>query len=1115
MGTITHKYRGVHDAELLEADLDLLKFIHIAVVEQGEPMHFQRSLGNTVTTDPGQWAEGFEEGTTLFGGLDQYTFSHPTESNEFVRKANELAVQVTGMTYQMLLERLETNGASEEEMMYAWDLDDQFYSGVWDYKPENVFTNRQGTWGDDNSEEILAAGGDPRRPGVRLRPDSRTVGVMDQSVLNQLDDSQVPMPEAGQFKRRGLDAIIPGSGLEWGLELGIGALLGSTSRMALKKWIDSLGNFVRKTGGGDDVLLGVTDDVMADMFSLSNRTNVQVHPSGAVAQIDQVEGTKFVEQFVKDHGRSPSDKEIIHWAQGKGNVSDNPIDIGPEGRVQKIKDNVVEMEIMGPADRVSEFGEYPADWDHLLSPEERAVRLKNYFDEAELEEIQRRIKAREAGEPNPKDYNTPEEYEDAMYDYAYQGDNPEGVGFREGTGPREVKFKLEEELGQPNPKDYSTLGEYEDAMIEWDLPENRAERSQPFNDPDFVDPYGEGTDPTIVEYRPKPEGKDYQTPEAYEDAIIAYNKRMEASNKTSQPKLEETRIQMREAPTIQAVTPGGREYWIGTGPISMRGEPTGRRVLGQAQGWGHAGDDSMPWLRIDFDENEALAERTIKKLDSLPQDKILFDVESGGVKEASSRGFKGGSYAQLDSLGYNSDTFHLLLHKQARDEGWTTLRSSDPETFLKLRRDRARQLKLDPGVPSPKKITMDTPLSPGEVELLSTFEHELAHLRFQHSYDFWTENFHVGTFAEPSPGQSGYAKAMAEIDAQRYMIDALQINPPAGGWPDWMWRGEYPRQIMDALPMNWRETHPMLGHGADKYYNPEYSSWADARLRRLETGGPTIRKEKNPRLGVVKDVTRPGEEYTIGKIKHPIKDFRLRDGDGNIRPRIFKQSELSGNTRASESAQRIMDHRAIMKTAPYGEASRIGTELASMATAGYFGYSGLGKKGIELGAEKYADGVDVMINVLAKVGDAVVSQAMEGAKYLKLNPGIGNQIFGMNSALSGANIIATPNDAHALDGIQGSLRKGGHNPQEIMPMDVIQDIKNGDAVVVGYESDADVDKAIEMGPRMGVEVSADLPHIWRKPRAKSMMPPKGEQANADHFKSFLMSQMLYPESRNP
>ena len=973
MGTITHKHKGVHDAELLEADLNLLKFIHIAVVEQGEPMHFQRSLGNTVTTDPGQWAEGFDEGTTL-SGLDKHNFNHPTESNEFILKANELAVQTTGMTYQMLLERLEANGASEQEMMYAWDLDDQFYSGVWDYKPENVFTNRQGTWGGDNSEEILAAGGDPRQPGGKLRPSDKYEAEadwrrgMDVSPYRH-DVAGVPIPEGGQFKRRGLDAILPGSGLEWGLELGIGALLGPTSRMALKNWIDSLGNFVKKTGGGDDVLLGVTDDVMADVFSLSNRTNVQVHPSGVVSQIDQAEGIKFVDEFTAKHGRPPEDKEIILWAQNQGNALDNPIDIGPEGRVQTIKDNVLEME--GPFDRVSEV------------------------------------------------------------------------------------------------------------------------------------------DPTIVEYRRRPEPRDYQTPEAYEDAVMAYNERMEALNKTSQPKLEETRIQMREAPTIQAVTPGGREYLIGTGPISARGEPTGRRVMGQAQGWGHGKDDStMPWMRIDFDENEALAERTIKKLDSIPPDKIRIDVESGGVKEASLRGFKGGSHSQLDSLGYNADAFHYLVHKQARDEGWTTLRSSDPETFLKLRKERARQLKWDPGVPSPKKITMDTPLSPGEVELLTTFEHELAHLRFQHSYDFWTENFHVGTFAKPIPSRSGYAQAMAEIDAQRYMIDTLQINPPAGGWPDWMWRGEYPRQIMDALPMDWKETHPMLGHGADKYYNPEYASFADARLRREETGGPRIYKEKNTRLGKVKDITDSGGEYTIPRIKHPIRDFHLRDGDGNIRPRIFKESGPSESTRATESAQRITDNRAIIKTAPHGEAHRIGTELAILATAGYLDHSG---KGIE----SVIDGTDVMINVLAKVGDAVLSQAMEGAKYLKLNPGIGNQIFGMNAALSGANIITTPNDADMLDGIQGSLRRGGHNPEDIMPMDVIQDIKNGDAVVVGYETDADVDKAIDMGRKMGVYVDADLPHIWRKPKAKFALPPKGESATVDHLKKLAMMQMYYPESRKP
>ena len=943
MGTITHKYKGVHDVELLESDLDLLKFIHITVVEQGEPMHFQRSLGNTVTTDPGQWAEGFQEGTTLPAfGLDGHNFNYPTESNEFVRKANELAVQVTGMTYQMLLERLETNGASEQEMMYAWDLDDQFYSGVWEYKPENIWTNRQGTWGDDNSEEILAAGGDPRRPGVRLRPDSRTVGVMDQSVLNQLDDSQVPMPEAGQFKRRGLDAIIPGSGLEWGLELGIGALLGPTSRTALKKWIDSLGNFIRKTGGGDDVLLGVADDVMADVFSLSNRQQVQVHPSGVVTKIDQVEGNKFVDEFIAKHGREPSDKEIILWAQNQGNALDNPIDIGPEGRVQKIKDNVV---------------------------------------------------------------------------------NPYG--------------------------------------------------SRPIES--------------------RPEMRDYPNAESFNKATDDYNQKVIEQNKTKVPKTEETRIQMREGPNIESVTPEGQLYLIRTGDEEAMG------ALGVAGPW--SPDWAEPWIIINFDLAESQAESTIRKL-AQQEARVargegnIFNTppaDKGSYLRVGRNSGQSAAPAQLETLGFDKDDFSVFVHRQARDESWTTRRSSDPETFLKLRQERARQLKKDPAVPRPKKITMDTPLSPGEVELLLTFEHEVFHLRFQHRYDFWSSKAMTegqqqayaanlrnnpgnkrpdGSFINDpmkyteTPVRSDLAQAMAEIDAQRGMIDILGIDPPQGGWPDWQWNGEYPQEIMDALPVGWKELNPHWGHSLDPYSLPQYKDQAAARLKRQETGGPTV------------EILDP-EKQRLGTRK-------------------------SG---AMESVERILEREAKVEHIPI--------ELASMATAGYFGYSGLGKKGIELGAEKYADGVDVMINVLAKVGDAVVSQAMEGAKYLKLNPGIGNQIFGMNSALSGANIIATPNDAHALDGIQGSLRKGGHNPQEIMPMDVIQDIKNGDAVVVGYESDADVDKAIEMASNYGVEVSADLPHIWRKPRAKSMMPPKGEQANADHFKSFLMTQMLYPESRNP
>ena len=81
---------------------------------------------------------------------------------------------------------------------------------------------------------------------------------------------------------------------------------------------------------------------------------------------------------------------------------------------------------------------------------------------------------------------------------------------------------------------------------------------------------------------------------------------------------------------------------------------------------------------------------------------------------------------------------------------------------------------------------------------------------------------------------------MAEIDAQRGMIDLLGIDPPLGGWPDWMWNGEYPQEIMDALPLGWKEVNPHWGHSLDPYSLPQYKDQAAARLKRQETGGPTI-----------------------------------------------------------------------------------------------------------------------------------------------------------------------------------------------------------------------------------------------------------------------------------
>ena len=118
----------------------------------------------------------------------------------------------------------------------------------------------------------------------------------------------------------------------------------------------------------------------------------------------------------------------------------------------------------------------------------------------------------------------------------------------------------------------------------------------------------------------------------------------------------------------------------------------------------------------------------------------------------------------------------------------------------------------------------------------------------------------------------------------------------------------------------------------------------------------------------------------------------------------------------------------------------------------------------------------------------------------------------MNSALAGANIIAGAEDPSIFDGISGELRQIGENPEKILPKDVQMDLRNGDAVFVGYDSIKDQEEAISLAPRFGVEVSADLPHIWRKPNRKTIIPPADQGWDSDRLKKFAMQQQFYPDA---
>jgi len=980
MGTSIEKFKGVEDVFLVEWYLELLKATHTAVAEMGEPMTHQRSLGNTVTSDPGVFAGG------MIGELDKHTFQHPVESNEFRVKANQV-LNFLDITYDGVLQMLEQLGASEEEIMYAWDLDNQFYNDgdPWTYRAENIWTDRQGTFVGPNTQEVVAAGGDPRRPGVKLRPSAefeemadwrRGMGV---SPYRQ-DEAGVPMPHEGIFQRQSFSALMANSATEWAIELGIGALVGPIGQHAFGKAFGKLSNAFRR---GNDV--GIEEGIkLADVHSLSNRINMQAHPSGVVT-LDPSSSAfkKFHDDFVTYHGREPSLNESIGWAQRQNEP--------PPTGSNRFTPEADGQDIMGPADRVSEFGEYPAEWDHLLSPEERALRLEGHPD---LENIQKRIET-----------NTP------------------------------VDEDLSPTIGDPEPvpddRMYPSFEEYEEAWLDW-------ARRNPPERPKFSEDYRfkgdrEGADPDRVRQW-EWEDEYFENMELTEDGYMIPTGHILATPET--------------------------------GPGSIRFEPTDTdafEVIVDSGGDGFFGYASRPGdiptqLSKEFQEitsiNDMIRYRDSSTMVLNPRAHIELMERRVGFDPSQRRWsatgeilddpkLRSNAWGEIEALGYESE---LFIHN-VKNSLLTARRSSDPERFFDVLNEARVMHGLPPHskLPSPSGTSyLDQPLEDWEKMFLATYEHELAHLRIK---------------------QTG-GVVQRERQAQQYMLQQLGydgatgIKAPPGGYDE----------------LAWSEFQPKI----------------------------KTKKLKDSSQGMPDPVVTMagGVQPQAGKLP-PLPDIYFLNESSSFTNKSMAYQEYAKYIEMMENKNKIRNR--LVGTAFY--------PLAAIA-GGFGGGAALSKSDLGDDINRHIDKigdiagkvVDNLVGTFTGIGNPVIDP---------LSPGFANQVFGMNQGLRGANLLAAANDADALEGIQGSLRKGGHNPQEIMPMDVIQDIKNGDAVIVGYESDADVDKAIEMGPRMGVEVSADLPHIWRKPRAKSMMPPKGEQANADHFKSFLMSQMLYPESRNP
>ena len=127
-----------------------------------------------------------------------------------------------------------------------------------------------------------------------------------------------------------------------------------------------------------------------------------------------------------------------------------------------------------------------------------------------------------------------------------------------------------------------------------------------------------------------------------------------------------------------------------------------------------------------------------------------------------------------------------------------------------------------------------------------------------------------------------------------------------------------------------------------------------------------------------------------------------------------------------------------------------------------------------------------------------------------LQSGWRNQVNALDQMLSSM-LITGREDPSVYENLRGRLRSMGYNPEDVLPVQIQKELMAGDAVIVGYNDEAEIDKAIEMGKKYGVEISADLPHVWRKPNRLTIRPSADEKWDADRLKKYAMQRMIFPD----
>ena len=127
-----------------------------------------------------------------------------------------------------------------------------------------------------------------------------------------------------------------------------------------------------------------------------------------------------------------------------------------------------------------------------------------------------------------------------------------------------------------------------------------------------------------------------------------------------------------------------------------------------------------------------------------------------------------------------------------------------------------------------------------------------------------------------------------------------------------------------------------------------------------------------------------------------------------------------------------------------------------------------------------------------------------------LNDGFRQQTNSLLTDLNGGVIpMMGKADAAILQGASKDLSRQGYDGQAVFSNDIRKEIEAGDAMVVGYRTEKDYERALEQAGQYGLEIDR---HYWRKPSRKNIRPGTGEPWTRDHLKKLATTNHFYPDA---